>query len=297
MATTPAQQLAEFLKARRARVDPADLGIEPGARRKVAGLRREELAMLAGVSTDYYQRIEQGRDVHPSDDVLDALARALLLDRDETRHLFTLAHTARRPARVRRRRPELVPESTRRLLATAGSPALVLGRHLDALAWNPLAGSLFGGIDDQPVRERNLALAVFLHPTAREMCADWEESAIEYIGMLRVAVAADPDHPRAQQLVGELSVHSPDFRRLWARHDVRQKVRGTKAFHHPQVGQLDLDWDAYPLPGGPGPVLVVYTAVPGSDADDRLRLLSTLLATPTTEAGAPAVEPARARPA
>ncbi|WP_258341721.1 helix-turn-helix transcriptional regulator [Saccharopolyspora gregorii] len=281
------RELADFLRTRRARLRPQDVGLEPGPRRKVTGLRREELALLAGVSTDYYQRMEQGRDVRPSEEVLDALARALELDEDETRHLHALARAARRPEPVRRRAPERVPASTRRLLHTIGGPALVLGRHLDVLAWNALAGSLFGGLDQQPPHERNVLRALFHHPDAREVCPDWASSALEYIGMLRASVAADPDHPRAKELVGELSVRSEEFRRFWARHDVRERTRGRKHFAHPLVGELDLDWDAYPLPGGPGPVLIAYTAEPGSRSAERLELLRGLLADP-----APAREPA-----
>lgn len=275
------RELADFLRTRRGRLRPQDVGIEPGPRRKVTGLRREELALLAGVSTDYYQRMEQGRDVRPSDEVLDALARALELTDDEKRHLHTLARAARRPAPVRRRRaPERVPESTRRLLHIIGGPALVLGRHLDVLAWNPLASTLFGDLDGAVDRDRNLLRALFHHPDAREVCPDWESSALEYIGMLRAAVAADPDHPRAVELVGELSVHSAEFRRFWARHDVREQTRGTKRFAHPMVGPVDLDWDAYPLPGRPGPVLIAYTAAPGSADAERLDLLTGLIAAP-----------------
>ncbi|WP_433868517.1 helix-turn-helix domain-containing protein [Saccharopolyspora sp. CA-218241] len=279
MATTPAQRLAEFLRIRRGRVLPADLGLESGSRRKVAGLRREELAMLAGVSTDYYQRIEQGRGVRPSDRVLDALGRALDLTEEEFRHLRALGHAARHPAGPRRRVPERVPETTHRLLRTITGPAMVLSSHLDVLTWNPLAGSLFGGLDAVPAPERNVLRAIVLNPDARYVCPDWEASAVEYIGMLRAAAAADPDHPRLQELVGELSVRSSDFRELWARHDVREKTRGRKRFEHPEVGTVTLDWDAYPLPGRPGPALIAYTAVPGSADAERLRVLASLLAT------------------
>src|SRR4051812_3020475 len=147
MTDDPRRELAEFLKARRTRVRPGDVGLEPGPRRRVAGLRREELALLAGVSADYYQRMEQGRDVRPSEQVLDALARALSFSAEETRHLHKLAAAARKPARSpRRRAPETVPPTTLRLLSTMTGPALVVGRHLDLLAWNPLAAALLGGI-------------------------------------------------------------------------------------------------------------------------------------------------------
>ena len=276
-----ARELGEFLRARRAHLRPQDVGLEPGGRRKVSGLRREEIALLAGLSTDYYQRMEQGREVRPSDDVLDALANALSLDERERRHLFTLARAARRPApaRTRRRSPERVPESTRRLLHTLGTPGLVLGRHLDVLAWNTLAAALIGDPATVPPAQRNMLVASFSDPEARVRCPDWEGFALQYIGMLRAAVATDPEHPRATTIIGELSIRSADFRRLWARHDVRETVHGTKLFRHPQVGGITLDWDAYPLPGSPGPVLLVYTAEPGTVDAQRLQLLGSLHAT------------------
>jgi transcriptional regulator with XRE-family HTH domain len=272
-----ARELGDFLRARRGRLRPQDVGLEPGGRRKVSGLRREELALLAGLSTDYYQRMEQGREVRPSDDVLDALAAALELDDTGRRHLFALARAARRPAPARpERHPEHVPESTRRLLRTMGTPAVVLGRHLDVLAYNDLAVALLGDPESLAPDRPNMLMAMFQDPDARDRCTDWESMALDYIGMLRAAVAADPTHPRAIEVVGELSIRSGEFRRLWARHDVRETVRGTKTFRHPQVGDLTLDWDTYPLPGNPGPMMVVYTAEPGTPDDDRLRLLASL---------------------
>ncbi|MEV6305492.1 helix-turn-helix transcriptional regulator [Actinoplanes sp. NPDC051861] len=273
-----AQELGAFLRARRARLRPHDVGLEPGGRRKVTGLRREELALLAGLSTDYYQRMEQGREVRPSDDVLDALAGALCLDDEERRHLFTLAHAARRPAPTRARRgPERVPDSTRRLLRVMDTPAVVLGRHLDLLDWNPMAVALLGDPEGYPADRLNMLLLLFDDArTGGRTCPDWEQQALDYIGMLRTAVAADPTHPRATAIVGELSIRSAEFRRLWSRHDVRESVSGAKTFRVPEVGDIVLDWDTYPLPGNPGPVMLVFTAEPGSPDADRLRLLASL---------------------
>jgi transcriptional regulator with XRE-family HTH domain len=273
-----ARELGDFLRARRSRLRPHDVGLEPGGRRKVTGLRREELALLAGLSTDYYQRMEQGREVRPSDDVLDALAGALGLDDDEGRHLFALARAARRPMPARAHRaPERVPDSTRRRLRVMHTPAVVLGRHLDLLGWNPMAEALLGDPDGYPPERLNMLLLLFDDTrTGDRSCPDWQAQALDYIGMLRAAVAADPTHPRATAIVGELSIGSAEFRRLWARHDVRASVSGTKTFRVPEVGDVVLTWDTYPLPGNTGPVMLVFTAEPGSPDADRLQLLASL---------------------
>lgn len=242
--------------------------------------------MLAGLSTDYYQRMEQGREVRPSDDVLDAIAGALGLDAEERRHLFTLARAARRPAPVREQsgEPEQVPERTRRLLQVIAAPALVLGRHLDVLAWNDLAEALFGDAGAYPPGRRNMLLLIFDDARDRaSRCEQWKQQALAYIAMMRAAVATDPTHPRATAVVGELSIRSSEFRRLWARHDVRESVSGTKTFRTPEVGDIVLDWDTYPLPANPGPVLLVFTAQPGSADAERLHLLASLHATRATE--------------
>jgi len=282
-----ARELGDFLRARRGRLRPHDVGLEPGGRRKVTGLRREELALLAGLSTDYYQRMEQGREVRPSDDVLDALAGALGLDAEERRHLFTLAQAARRPMPARvDHGPETVPDSTRRLLRVMDTPALVLGRHLDLLAWNRMAEALLGDPHGHPGERLNMLLLMFDDTlTSERRCPHWEQQALDYIGMMRAAVATDPTHPRATAIVGELSIRSAEFRRLWARHDVRESVSGSKTFRLPEVGDIVLDWDTYPLPGNPGPVLLVFTAEPGSADADRLQLLASLHATRTALAG------------
>ncbi|MGW6933536.1 helix-turn-helix transcriptional regulator [Lentzea sp. NPDC054927] len=273
-----ARELGEFLRARRTRLRPHDVGLEPGGRRKVTGLRREEMALLAGLSTDYYQRIEQGREVRPSDDVLAALAGALGLGDEERRHLFALGHAARRPAGAPvNREPKRVPDSTRRLLRVMDTPAVVLGRHLDLLDWNPMAEALLGDPGDYPPDRLNMLLLLFDDArTDQKSCSDWEKQALDYIGMMRAAVATDPTHPRAAAIVGELSIRSAEFQRLWARHDVRESVSGAKTFRVPEVGDIVLDWDTYPLPGNPGPVMLVFTSEPGSADADRLRLLASL---------------------
>jgi len=279
----PRQALALFLRTRRTRLRPEDVGLEPGPRRRVAGLRREELALLAGVSSDYYQRMEQGRDVRPSDQVLDALARALNFSAEESRHLHSLATAARAPARsARRYGPEEVPEATLRLLRTTSSPALVVGRFLDVLAWNPLAGALLGAFTRLAPDERNL-LALLLRPDADRTCPERAATVAELTGMLRAQVAAEPAHPRAAELVGELAVSSDEFARLWARHDVEETTRGRMRVEHPLVGQLNLDWDAYPMPGAPGPMLIVLTTAEGSPDAERIGLLAALLTAEITD--------------
>ncbi len=278
----PRRELAEFLRARRTRLLPQDVGLEPGPRRRVAGLRREELALLAGVSADYYQRMEQGRDVRPSEQVLDALARALNFSAEESRYLHSLAAAARTPARgPRRHEPEEVPPTTLRLLRTMTTPTMVVGRFLDVLAWNPLAGALLGEFTLLPTAERNL-LKLLLHPEADRACPDRAATVAELTGMLRTQIAADPGHPRGVELVGELAVRSDEFASLWARHDVEEAVRGRMRVQHPMVGELSLEWDAYPVPGTPGPVLITYTAEAGSPDDERLSLLAALLDSPDT---------------
>ncbi len=284
MADDPRRELAEFLKARRTRLRPQDVGLEPGPRRRVSGLRREELALLAGVSTDYYQRMEQGREVRPSEQVLDALARALNFSAEETRHLHTLAAAARRPGRPRPLTLEEVPPTTLRLLRTMTAPAVVVGQHLDLLAWNPLAGALLGDPAALPRPARNM-LGLLLQPGADLTCPDRAATVGELTAMLRTAVAADPGHPRALELVGELAVHSAEFRTLWGRHDIEEATRGRMRLVHPLVGELSLDWDAYRLPGpSSGPMIVAYTAEEGSPDSERLQLLAHLVDTPAPAA-------------
>jgi transcriptional regulator with XRE-family HTH domain len=277
MADDPRDALAEFLRTRRTRVTPRDVGLEPGPRRRVAGLRREELALLAGVSPDYYQRMEQGRDVRPSEQVLDAISQALNFTGEEARHLHKLAAAARNPAQpAREHGPEAVPETTLRLLRTMAAPALVVGRFLDVLAWSPLAGAPLGEFTLLPQHERNL-LHLLLHPDADQTCPERAATLAELTAMLRIQITAHPDDPRAAHLVGELAVRSTEFAALWARHDVEEPKRGRMRIIHPLVGELVLDWDAYPMPGAPGPILLVCTAEESSIDAERLQLLASLL--------------------
>jgi transcriptional regulator with XRE-family HTH domain len=271
--------LGEFLRARRAQVRPADLGLAAGSGRRVAGLRREEVALPAGVSTDYYVRLEQGRERHPSAQVLDALARALDLDGEATDHLHRLARPAAAPRRRPRRRERVGPNLLRLMHGWPGTPAVVLGRCLTVLAHNALGQALFDG----HTHSGDLVRLVFLDPDAREFYPDWERVAVNTVGGLRVAAGIDPDDPLLIETVGELSVKSEAFRALWARHDIRQKTHETKRFHHRLVGDLTLSYEALTVNSAPGQQLVVYQAEPGSPSEAALSLLGSLTAENTPQ--------------
>ncbi|MFI7674610.1 helix-turn-helix transcriptional regulator [Actinophytocola sp. NPDC049390] len=264
--------IGEFLRARRELVRPEDVDLEPGGRRRVSGLRREEVAMLAGVSSDYYVRLEQGRERNPSAQVVDALAHALALDEDATAHLHALARP--RPRARRRRREHVSPALTSMMAAWTTTPAVVLGRCLDVLAGNDLGRALFAG----HTHSDDLVRLVFLDPDARDFYPEWEHVAVNTVGGLRAAAGLDPDDPRLIETVGELSVKSADFRRLWARHDIRRKKNETKRFRHPLVGELTLSYEAFTVNGAPGQQLVVYHAEPGSPSAETLALLGSLTA-------------------
>jgi transcriptional regulator with XRE-family HTH domain len=267
--------IGEYLRARRELVRPQDVELpEIGNRRRVHGLRREEVAMLAGVSTDYYIRLEQGRDQHPSAQVLDALAQALQLDDYATAHLHRLAAP---PARRRRRspRPEKVPASILRLIASwSHTPAHVHGRYMDVLAANPLATA----VAPYHAPGHNLVRAAFLDPRVRDMYEDWEYVTASTVAGLRVLVGPDVDDPRLSELVGELSVRSERFRQLWARHDASPKRSGTILLDHPQVGPLELSYQKLPIPDTNCQTLVIYHAEPGTPGDQALTLLATTAA-------------------
>lgn len=281
-----AATLAAFLRARRALVTPEEVGLPPGRSRRVPGLRREELALLAGVSVDYYTRLEQGRDSRPSAEVLDALARVLRLGDDARAHLHSLAAAPRR--RGRRVARPTVRASVRRMLdSMLHVPALIVTPYMDVLACNRLGAALYTGLMELPERERNVIRMGFLSPGAAELYPDWNLVAAESVAYLRAALVPDPDHPRVVELVGELSIHSAQFRRLWARHEVARKRGGTKTFRNPLVGELTLDWDVFANVDGGEAMLVTYSAAPGSPDAERLMLLSSL-AEPVAETGADA---------
>lgn len=267
------EDLREFLRSRRARLQPEDVGIRPSAgARRVAGLRREELAHLAGVSVDYYVRLEQGRSLNPSEEVLEAISRALQLGDAERVHLFDLAKPSvarRRPVRPQRVRPGVV----QLMDSLVHQPAFLLGRRMDVLGSNRLARALLTDFDALPVRERNMIRWVFYDEGARELFPEWDQLASELVGVLRVDAGRHPDDPKLGELVGDLAVHSDEFRRWWAAHPVVQRASGTKRFRHPVVGDLTVDFEALALPGDPDQTLFIYTAEPASRSHDALKLL------------------------
>lgn len=276
-------QLGEFLRARRAQLRPDEVGLlETVNQRRVAGLRREELAQLAGVSVSYYTRLEQGQSVNASGAVLDALAKALQLDAHEHAHLHELA--AQRPRPLKRPPPERVHQWTRELMQTFGdTPALVLGRRTDVLSWNPLGHALLAGhtdrtAPDRPAERPNLARMLFLDPHTRELYADWDRKARTVVGSLRAAAGRHPDDAALASLVGELSVQCAEFAALWSDHRVRPCTGGTYRLRHPLVGEVTVTQQTLQVAHSPEQSVVVVTTEPGSGAQDSLKLLSRLIA-------------------
>ncbi|SEQ56010.1 helix-turn-helix domain-containing protein [Streptomyces radiopugnans] len=256
--------LGSFLRARRGRVTPEQVGLPGGRRRRVRGLRREELAQLAGISVDYYVRLEQGRATQPSPEVLDALAGALGLDAAERRHLGTLVGARRGPAPRARVSPLL-----RRILDSMGRlPAFVTNHRTDVVAWNELGAELIGGLGDPGRRDRNQARYLFLDPASRTVFPDWEDRAAEAVGQLRVATGRYPDDAELAALLAGLSARSADFRRIWATGEVVMCAAGRKRLRHPTAGLLTLDYETLHVPAAPGETgLVVH--VFGSYEDGR----------------------------
>jgi transcriptional regulator with XRE-family HTH domain len=267
-------RLGSYLRARRELVSPAQVGIPSGGNRRVPGLRRKEVAMLAGISADYYLRLERGRDKHPSPQVLESLARVLQLDDVEQRYLLGLV--APHPRAPRRKRPEHVPARVHELLAHLQIPAFVEGRAFDVLASNPMAVALSPRLRPGENRMRSF----FLDPEEQAFHHDWTKAAADFVAALRTTIGDDTDDPRFVELVGELSLSSQQFRTLWARHDVRALSGGTTTFHHPVVGELRLHRDKLPIDEV---ILVLYYPDTNSDSDEKLRLLAALSHTDSTD--------------
>ncbi|MFJ8108326.1 helix-turn-helix transcriptional regulator [Streptomyces sp. NPDC096132] len=276
--------LGRFLRARRTRLTPAEAGLAAGTgRRRTPGLRREELATLAGISIDYYTRLERGKETRPSPSVVDSLARALQLDDDEHEHLRTLASRAARRVPAPRTAPSRTVRPGAKLLLESlrPYPAHIVGRTTDLLAHNPGGLRLLAGMEQWPAKDRNIARYVFLHPAARDLFDDWSNQVRGCVARLRALAATDPDAPDLTRLAGELLVKSPDFARLWERHDVKIHAHGRKTFHHPEVGDLTLGHQSMELEGTPGQRLVAYFAEPNAPAYDALVLLDMLGSEPS----------------
>ncbi len=270
----PGSVLGEFLRARRARLHPTDVGLPAGSgRRRTPGLRREELAALAGVSIDYYIRLEQGRERNPSGTVLAALARALRLDDEATAHVYALADHA--SGRLPQARPDhAVPPGIRLLLETLRPcPAYVRDRTSNILASNPEGLALLADIDQWPAGRRNTTRYTFLHPTAKVLYADWPQAAASAVAQFRTAVAADPHDADLTALVTELTQASAEFAALWRRHDVRRRHSDHKTFHHPVVGDITFTYES--LDTGPGGLRVaIYQTMPGTPDHEAMKLLA-----------------------
>ncbi|MEU3062297.1 helix-turn-helix transcriptional regulator [Streptomyces subrutilus] len=269
-------ELGEFLRSRRARLRPEDVGLpDYGRHRRVPGLRREELAQLAGVSVAYYTRLEQGNGHNVSAEVLDAIARALRLDDTECTHLTHLARPRTRKQRSRPHRPQQVRPALRTLMdAMDGVPAYLVGHRQDVIGWNRLAAAVFGDFGALPASERNLVRLVFLDPATAELYQDWECRACEVVSNLRMYAGEHPEDGQLSALVGELSVKNEEFRQLWAAHTVADKTHGVKRLRHPLVGELSLAFETLRLPDDGEQALVVFHAAPGSPSSDALALLS-----------------------
>lgn len=276
-------ELGEFLRTRRARIAPESVGLPRGARRRVPGLRRDELARLAGVSVEYYTRLEQGRSPNVSDAVLEAIGSALSLNETELNHLRTLVRPTRRARPSPRgvtKGPKIRPTVQAMLDQMDRLPAFVMGPALDVLAWNRLADLLYGlsGRDDT-----NMARQVFRDPRAHEYYPEWADVAKDTVANLRLMAARHPDHAGLASVIGELAMHSQEFRELWAHHDVMEKSFGHKAVGHPLVGRLDLGYETFPLTGERDTILVVYAPEPNSAAAEKLSLLASWSEVPELE--------------
>jgi transcriptional regulator with XRE-family HTH domain len=286
------QEIRQFLTTRRARQQPEDAGLPaPSGRRRVAGLRREEVALLAGISVEYYTRLERGNASGASEEVLEGLARALRLDEAERAHLYDLvraANTNRSP----RRGPsqERVRPTVQQILdAMVGVPAYVRNGRLDVLATNRLGAALYSEVLEDPVRPANVARFLFLNPRGPQFFVDWESVANEAVAILRAEAGRDPYDKRLTDLIGELSTRSDEFRIRWAAHDVKFHRTGTKRLYHPLVGELVLAYEALDLPGDTGQRILAYTAEPSSASHEALQLLASWSAATEQAAAADAV--------
>jgi transcriptional regulator with XRE-family HTH domain len=286
--------IRDFLASRRARITPEQAGLlSGGGRRRVPGLRREEVAVLAGVSTEWYTRLEKGHIIGVSEDVLEAVARVLQLDEAERTYLFDLARAAARPIRtpLRRGKAQIQPRVQWMLDSMTASAAFVANGRLDIVAANSLGRALHSPMFEDPRRPANFARFQFLDPRAADYYDDWESAANITVALLRAEAGRHPQDTQLRELVGELSTVSDDFRTRWAAHNVRIHHNGAKQFRHPVVGALELTYHTLDLPTEDhrGLRLTIYTAEPGSPSEDALKLLASWAAT-ITDAAAPATD-------
>ena len=283
-----AAQIRDFLTSRRARLAPADVGLpDAGGRRQVAGLRREEVATLAGVSVDWYVRMERGSLTGVSDSVLEAVSRALRLDETERAHLHDLARAANRSPGVRRPAPPArVRPEVQRLLDSMAVPAWVRNGRSDFLAGNQLGWALYAPVFTGSSTTPNTARSAFLDPAARVFWRDWDRVATDAVAVLRAEAGRHPYDRGLTDLIGELATHSEEFRVRWAAHDVKVHRGGVKQLHHPVVGDLDLSYEVLALVADDGLMLITYDAAAGSASADGLRLLASWAATEPMTPGA-----------
>jgi hypothetical protein len=286
-------EIREFLSTRRAKLTPEQAGIASYGERRVPGLRRNEVAQLAGVSVEYYTRMERGNLAGVSDGVLESLSRALRLDEAERAHLFDLARAAG-PGGARRPSPrDFVRPSVQRTIDAIGAPAYVRNGRRDILAANALGEALYAPLFDDPFRPVNAARFVFLHPRATDFFPDRPTITKDTVAALRSEAGRNPYDHSLSELVGELSTRSEEFRTLWARHDVHFHTTGAKRMLHPQVGELDLTFEAMEIAADPGLTIVTYSAEPGSRSEEGLALLATLAATDAAERARTPDDPTR----
>ncbi|MBT2501316.1 helix-turn-helix transcriptional regulator [Curtobacterium sp. ISL-83] len=274
-------ELGNFLRVRRAALQPEDVGLQGYGVRRVPGLRREELAMLAGVSPTYYSRLEQGLSTNASEAVIASIARALNLNADERAHLFNLARPEHStPKRKTASKPDHARAGTIRLITSlAGTPAVIIGKRSEVLGWNALGHRLVAGHLDFDSPERiadrpNMTRLLFLDAHTRELYTRWQEEAVRAVSSLRVLGGKSPEDAELTALVGELTVKSPEFGNLWAKHPVKNCVSGSKSFQHPEVGGFDLDFEVLTPPDDSGHRMLMYTARPGTAAASALDLLA-----------------------
>jgi transcriptional regulator with XRE-family HTH domain len=270
-------EFGEFLQARRAAIAPSAAGVpDNGEHRRVPGLRREEVAALVGLSTDYYVRLEQGRGGRPSESVLESIAVALRLDTAQREHLDHLAHPPHRRPRGKRER---VAKSTAMFFDTLTVPALLINENTQVLESNVLARELFTDFTNRPARERHTAWLLFRDEDVAARHRNWNSAAADTVGMLRMAAGRNPDDPDLTALIGELTMRSTTFQHFWNKHHVYEKASGLTQLRHPQVGEIDLTFVAWKVSSSPNQTLITYTPEPGSPSAQALQLLAAMTTT------------------